>query len=80
MLAAIASKGADGLGGALGAGDLKTLSEAIVAACDPSDGMVNNFKACRFDVMSPYLQGRPGFGQRYRGLSERLGAALWLCS
>jgi poly(3-hydroxybutyrate) depolymerase len=58
-LVAVAPKGTDGrpdLGAALSAGDLKTLSQAIVAACDASDGvsdgMVNNTRACRFDVMS----------------------------
>jgi feruloyl esterase len=58
-LAAVAPKGTDGrpdLGAALSASDLKTLSEAIVAACDgadgASDGMVNNVRACRFDVMA----------------------------
>jgi hypothetical protein len=64
MLAAIASKGADGrpdLGAALGAGDLKTLSEAIVAACDPSDGMVNNIKACRFSPAPCASKHRAGF-------------------
>jgi pimeloyl-ACP methyl ester carboxylesterase len=58
-LAAISPKGADGrpdLGAALSTGDLKTLSEGIAASCDAadgvSDGMVNNVKACRFDVMT----------------------------
>lgn len=57
-LAEVAPKGSDGrpdLGAALSTGDLKILSDGIAAACDAADGvadgMVNNVRACRFDVM-----------------------------